>query len=288
MLASSLLAQQNSVWTIGLRAGADLVTDKAQPTTNLGPAASLELGYSHYWVIGNHVATGLRTGLSAGYHSVSNHAGYEDAYSRYDYYGNQMDYTISADRVNRQVRCLTLGVPLMWAWRFGGASLDVGTRAQLPLLGKVSQSVDNLHLSAYYPAYSVLVPDELIIGNVTEAMLHQQTTYTGLPTVSVLGSAELGYNWSLPSGGEFGLGVYADVEAWSYYKQHPAAAPSPLIDVANITNKVYPVPDVTIHIRPLGEHTRYMSFGITAHYSFVTSRRTSSSHSHYPCRCYTW
>lgn len=281
------------MWSIGLRAGADIVTDGANiQSRSLGSAASLQVGYRYYWPMGVSSAIGVRTGLGIGYHTVTNHDGWQDAYTRYDYYGNRMDYTISAAHIHRTVRCTMLDVPLMLAMRFGGVTIDVGARAHIPFSGRVSQSVEDLHMSAYYVSYNVKVPDELIIGNVTDAMLYQKKPYSDLPHLALSAAIEMSYEWELSNGHLFGLGLWLDVPAWSLQHISFDARPSvaPLIDVANITDPVSPVPDVTIGIRPLGNEPRAISVGLLLSYNFGSTYQTGARHRRYnhrtPCRCY--
>lgn len=269
------LLAQNSLWTLGVRAGATMVLDPSPAAMqSVGPAASFEASYTYYASAGSRVGIGLHVGAELGYRQVVNTSAYEDAYTRYDYYGNRMDYTVTASAISRSVRCFVLEVPLMIATRVKGFSLDVGIKPQLPISGRIAQSVNDLHLSAYYVPYAVTVPDELIIGNVTDAMLHQEAAYSDLPTLNLLASAVMGYDWSLPGGNRWGLGAYADVEAFAW-RRHPAlASPDPLVDVAPIRDMTYPVPNVTIHLRTLGRQPRYLCFGVRATYSFIT--RSSS------------
>lgn len=230
--------------------------------TSLGLSGGGDIAYTVLWEKSSNFSLGLKTGINAYYSSAKVSGAIDDHYTRTDYLGHNMEYTITgvATQTLQDVR---IGVPVMIAMAAKGFTVNLGVKNMLPIMGKGTQDVEKLDIVAYYDEYAVPVANELITGLATDEQLHQRTN--GLISRYALGlSAEIGYIGSLSGGHRLGVLLYVDyLPLYVSATSKAASAATPLVDVAAITNPDSPVPAVTIH--ELGKSLRGLqsvAFGI--------------------------
>jgi len=261
-----LQAEVTSQWIFGLRCGVENYWLQANPTlqTSHQPAGNLDIRYGFYGPSDKPTQFGLQLGLGLGYAKSTFKGDFQEQYTNTDYLELEMQYNTSAAYQNTLHR-LSLEVPLLVSMRSHGFVLGVGAKFQMPVWTQSRQSLSNVMVDAYYPRYDVHVPNELITGIVenTEssgANLWQNAKY------NVLVSLQTGYEWQVNPQHHIGLMVYVDYNVWNSYK--PTAAP--IIDVASISNIVYPVPDVVVKDAPsvLTQSLHPLQVGLSLYYAF--------------------
>ena len=251
---------------VGLAGGGGLHLTPADCVmkSNVGGGGALAFDYTFYKSF-DKVDLGLRTGLDLGYMYLPYHAEFAQQYSNMDYLGNQVDYTTSGvvDVVQNQ---LYASLPLMFALRTHGFICNIGVRLQMPFYQTGKQQLSNPLILAYYPKYDVTVTNELITGIVTDEQLSMPLASSPV-FLECYASAEIGYEHRLNAKGAIGCAVYVHAGVWNAL---PKATDKPVIQVAPITDKVKPVPAVTVNDTYTSLLTSYtpLQFGVKVYYAF--------------------
>lgn len=258
-------AESSSLWTFGLRGGGNIYMATGDVKSKLGGVGNFDFGYTNYWKTRD-VEIGVHTGLSVGY-CTSRFSGQNinSQFTNYDYLGNEMRYTVSAQSVKLDiVRQVQIEVPLMLALRINNVFINIGAKFMMPVDELYRQTMHDITIDAYYVRPDVHVINRLITGVADES----QINYTGkgcLPKYNVLLGTEIGYEWNIQGRNRIGLGVYADLSPWSSFS---TSATANVIEVSSINNPDYPPAQVTIH--PLcalsNKHMLYCDFGIKFYY----------------------
>ena len=233
-------------------------------TATIGGGGALAFDYAFYKSF-DKVDLGLRTGLDLGYMYLPYHAEFAQQYSNMDYLGNQVDYTTSGvvDVVQNQ---LYASLPLMFALRTHGFVCNIGVRLQMPFYQIGKQQLSNPLVQAYYPRYDVTVTNELITGIVTDEQLSMPLASSPV-FLECYASAEIGYEHRLNAKGAIGCAAYVHAGVWNAL---PKATDKSVIQVAPITDKVKPVPAVTVNDAYTSLLTSYtpLQFGVKVYYAF--------------------
>ena len=251
---------------VGLAGGGGLHLTPADCVmkSNVGGGGALAFDYAFYKSF-DKVDLGLRTGLDLGYMYLPYHAEFAQQYSNMDYLGNQVDYTTSGvvDVVQNQ---LYASLPLMFALRTHGFVCNIGVRLQMPCYQTGKQQLSNPLILAYYPKYDVTVTNELITGIVTDEQLSMSLASSPV-FLECYASAEIGYEHRLNAKGAIGCAAYVHAGVWNAL---PKATDKPVIQVAPITDKVKPVPTVTVNDAYTSLLTSYtpLQFGVKVYYAF--------------------
>lgn len=251
---------------VGLAGGGGLHLTPADCVmkSNVGGGGALAFDYAFYKSF-DKVDLGLRTGLDLGYMYLPYYAEFAQQYSNVDYLGNQMDYTTSGvvDITQNQ---LYASVPLMFALRSNGFVCNLGVRLQMPFYQIGKQQLSNPLVQAYYPKYDVTVTNELITGIVTDEQLSMPLASSPV-FLECYASAEIGYEHRLNAKGAVGFAAYVHAGVWNAL---PKATDKPVIQVAPITDKVKPVPAVTVNDAYTSLLTSYtpLQFGVKVYYAF--------------------
>ena len=251
---------------VGLAGGGGLHLTPADCVmkSNVGGGGALAFDYAFYKSF-DKVDLGLRTGLDLGYMYLPYHAEFAQQYSNMDYLGNQVDYTTSGvvDVVQNQ---LYASLPLMFALRTHGFVCNIGVRLQMPFYQTGKQQLSNPLVQAYYPKYDVTVTNELITGIVTDEQLSMPLASSPV-FLECYASAEIGYEHRLNAKGAIGCAAYVHAGVWNAL---PKATDKPVIQVAPITDKVKPVPTVTVNDAYTSLLTSYtpLQFGVKVYYAF--------------------
>ena len=270
---------QTSMLSIGVRGGGQTYLPDAalgasgEVKTAFGGAGTLDLRYTFYGNITDRLGIGFALGAGVGYGTAGVKGTNTDTYTNFDYLGNQMDYTTSAE-FKQTDRFARAEASLMAALRFGNVTLNIGPRFMLPFAASSSLTLSEASIDAYYPRYNVHVVNELITGRLETPITNNQSPITNYQ-YSILLAAELGYEWHLNDKSSLGLQAYIDVGVWN--NQSPITNnQSPLIAVSPITDAATPVPEVTVgSIEPLIADCRYLSFGVRAYYAFSVEKKAS-------------
>jgi hypothetical protein len=232
--------------------------------SNVGGGGALAFDYAFYKSF-DKVDLGLRTGLDLGYMYLPYHAEFEQHYSNVDYLNNQIDYTTSGllDITQNQ---LYASVPVMFALRTHGFVCNIGVRLQMPFYQTGKQQLSNPLILAYYSKYDVTVTNELITGIVTDEQLSMPLASSPV-FLECYASAEIGYEHRLNAKGAIGCAAYVHAGVWNAL---PKATDKPVIQVAPITDKVKPVPAVTVNDAYTSLLTSYtpLQFGVKVYYAF--------------------
>ena len=154
-----------------------------------------EINYSYLWDLMSEKEVGLYLGLHFAYGSPNmciSKPLEPYSYTNYDYLGNQIDYKISINHVKEKIGQLQIGIPAMVTGSVIKQRLHWagGFRVVFPLALKYDQTLD-ADISAYYPAYGVEVPNELVTGKIVDGKHY--VGKTSLPMMHFQVGGEISY-----------------------------------------------------------------------------------------------
>lgn len=222
----------------------------------LGELFAGEVNYSFLWPLPSENEVGLTVGLHLAYGSPNMRIPQPLApysYTNYDYLGNQIDYTISINRVKEEIRQLHVGIPMMATGTVLKQRLrwSGGVRVLFPFALKYEQTLD-ADILAYYPAYGVEVPNELVTGKIMEGKHFKGKT--SLPLMHFQVGGEVSYrlfykrpSYIFQSGKSVCLGVFAFF-TFATTRQHSATG-NPIVMV----NPIETAPPAEVVISPMNE-----------------------------------
>ncbi len=271
LLVPSLFAHTSQIG-LGLRGGGQMYVPSTnnEIKSNMGWVGGMDLRYTFYSPVTGEVDLGFVVGAGVGYGSTSIKGTNTDQYTNYDYLANRMDYTIDA-KYRQTDKFFQANASLLFAFRYGGLSVNLGPRFMLPFASSSSFTVNEAHINVYYPKYEVSVVDKLITG-VLETPYTSHITHHTLPRYSVLLGVEIGYEWDITDKFNAGVQLYADVSVWNSKLAIPSN-PLPMIEVAPITDASNPVPMVTVNpISGQISSMRYLDFGVRAFISISVAK----------------
>ncbi|MBR1808916.1 MAG: hypothetical protein IJ776_05980 [Paludibacteraceae bacterium] len=211
-------------FSIGVRGGvASLMHNNEDVMGNwkLGFDALLDLQYAYYFAhrADKKATHGILTGVSIGYSRspISNPINSDYSITGDD--GEQIDYHIEAANVDEKDGQLQIEVPLMYSLLVKGFFLNIGPKFMMPVFTHYNQTLTDPHVNAYFNDMGVTVSDEVITGYVEDNDLKTKGNWGKAKTkISIMATAELGYEWQLKSGNALGLGVYANYAPWNSFK----------------------------------------------------------------------
>ena len=264
--------------SIGVRGGGQTyLASTTDPSSSVqgtfGAAGTVDLRYTFYGCLTDRFGIGFTLGAGVGYGSTGIKGNHTDTYTNFDYLGNQINYTVSS--AFKQTNRFAKGeATLMASFCFGNVILNVGPRFMMPFSASSSLTITEAKIDAYYPAYNIHVVNEQITGKLETPYTNQKSQFKN-PKYSVLMCAELGYEWYFNAKSCLGFQLYADVSVWDK-KASPSPVtdnPSPLIQVAPITDALNPVPTIKVgDANPLISSRRYLDFGVRVYYAFSVSK----------------
>ena len=212
-------------FSIGVRGGvASLMHNNEEVMGNwkLGFDALLDLQYAYYFAhrADRKATHGILTGISVGYSRSPISNPINNDYSITGDDGEQIDYHIEAANVDEKDGQIQIEVPLMYSLLVNGFFLNIGPKFMMPVFTHYNQTLTDPHVSAYFNDMGVTVTDEVITGYVQDGDLKTKGNWGKSKTkISVMATAELGYEWKLKkSGNALGLGVYANYAPWNSFK----------------------------------------------------------------------
>lgn len=263
---------QTSALTVGARGGGTIL--------DAGGGGAIDLRYAWYGDLSGGCQLGLAAGAGIGYGQIKYKGSEHWTYSRTDYLGNAIDYTIDADYEHKN-RYASAEASLLAAFRISGFTMNVGPRFLLPFSRSAKLTISYADIVAYYPRYDVSIPNEEITGRLITP--YEQSCATTMPKYHLLLALEAGWEFVLDSRSSLGLQAYTDIGLWSSKTTSDEGAP--LIDVAPIEAVNTPAV-VTVHSASV-DPKRYIAVGVRVYYSFQLfssrSRRinTGDSRGHY-------
>lgn len=263
---------QTSTFAVGVRGGATL--------PDIGGTGTVDLRYSLYGDLNSGCQLGFAVGAGIGYGQVAYKGNEHASYTRMDYLGNTIDYTIDADY--KQVsRFANAEASLLMAFRMGGFTLNAGPRFMLPFVRSAVQTISHADIIAYYPLYNVSVPNEEITGKL--ATPYSQSCPSVTPSYHLLLALEAGWEFALSGNHILGLQAYADIGLWA--PKTTITTDVPLIDVAPIERTNTPA-EVSVHDASVAPK-RHIAVGVRIYYTFplLTERshriRTGDTRGHH-------
>ena len=259
LMLSPMMAQTSAL-VVGLRGGATIL--------DVGGTGMVDLRYAWYGDLIGGCHLGLAVGAGIGYGQINFKGSESLAYSRTDYLGNTIDYSIDAD-YKQANRFASAEVSLLAAFRVCGFTLNIGPRFMLPFGCSAKQTITRAEIVAYYPLYDVSIPNEEITGKL--ATPYSQSCTSVLPKYNLLLAAEAGWEFALSGNHSLGVQAYADIGLWS--------PKTTITDVPTFIN-VYPIEavntpaEVSVSAAPI-DPKRYIAVGLRVYYKFQLSSNRS-------------
>ena len=270
-ISCGIMAQPHYIG-VGLRGGAGTFLAKGDVQTFWEPNAWLDVQYS-YLLPHKDMQIGITTGLDFGYAGGGYKASHVDQFTNVDYLGQTIDYTNTVGSIVERTHSFALEIPVLFALHYKGLVFHAGIKVQVPCWYQYTQTMRNLNIDAYYRDYNVHVANELVTGKLPQ---DEYTTKGNrdVADVSILLSADLGYEWQVAPNDWVGLQAWFD---GSPYGHTAGGTTARIIDVAPITDT--PPAKVTVNtaIGSLTSQLNYLACGIKLSYRFdVLGHRNST------------
>jgi len=270
MLLSALSLQaQTSRIMIGLGGGLSTNQAKGQVDNLCYPMGTFNFGYSILGNVSDEAQLGFRTGLNATFAKFGNAVSLNESFTNVDYYGHQMDYTVTSRRVTYVQQRINLELPIMMAVRAKGLYFNFGAKVMLPVWNKYEQTIADPVISAYYPDYGVTVVNDVTTGLLTDEMMNTSGK-ADLPTLQIALAAEIGHVWQLNnSKSSLGFDIFVDYAPWNIGGTQDNS--KSVVEVAPLVNDCEQ-PKAAVTVNPLdmcnGFNYRTLNFGVKLVYTF--------------------
>ena len=259
-------------FSIGVRGGAASLMHKTETGKwNCGFNALLDLQYAYYWTkFGRPYDLGILTGLSVGYTQSGMQLGINDQFTVTTNEGDNIDYSLSAERIKENDGQIQLEVPLMFSLvMHNGFFFNVGPKFILPVYTPYKQTITNPNVDAYFQTEGVHVTNEVITGMVTDEQLKSKGTNANQFKVNITLTADLGYEWKLKNKDAFALGVFANYGLWNAFKN--TTADQSLISLTPPSSSSIATVDILSATDTYASKLGYFDAGIklTYHFNFL-------------------
>ena len=259
-------------FSIGIRGGAASLMHKTETGKwNCGFNALLDLQYAYYWTeFGRQYDLGILTGLSVGYTQSGMQLGIDDQFTVTTNEGDNIDYSLSADRVKENDGQIQLEIPLMFSLvMHNGFFFNVGPKFILPVYTPYKQTITNPNVDAYFQTEGVHVTNEVITGMVTDEQLNSHGTNANQFKVNITLTADLGYEWKLKNKDALALGVFANYGLWNAFKN--TTSDQSLISVTPPSSSSIATVDILSATDTYASKLGYFDAGIklTYHFNFL-------------------
>ena len=259
-------------FSIGIRGGAASLMHKTEAGKwNCGFNALLDLQYAYYWTeFGRQYDLGILTGLSVGYTQSGMQLGIDDQFTVTTNEGDNIDYSLSADRVKENDGQIQLEIPLMFSLvMHNGFFFNVGPKFILPVYTPYKQTITNPNVDAYFQTEGVHVTNEVITGMVTDEQLNSKGTNANQLKVNITLTADLGYEWKLKHKNALALGVFANYGLWNAFKN--TTSDQSLISVTPPSSSSIATVDILSATDTYASKLGYFDAGIklTYHFNFL-------------------
>ena len=259
-------------FSIGIRGGAASLMHKTEAGKwNCGFNALLDLQYAYYWTeFGRLYDLGILTGLSVGYTQSGMQLGIDDQFTVTTNEGDNIDYSLSADRVKENDGQIQLEIPLMFSLvMHNGFFFNVGPKFILPVYTPYKQTITNPNVDAYFQTEGVHVTNEVITGMVTDEQLNSKGTNANQLKVNITLTADLGYEWKLKHKNALALGVFANYGLWNAFKN--TTSDQSLISITPPSSSSIATVDILSATDTYASKLGYFDAGIklTYHFNFL-------------------
>ena len=259
-------------FSIGIRGGAASLMHKTETGKwNCGFNALLDLQYAYYWTeFGRQYDLGILTGLSVGYTQSGMQLGIDDQFTVTTNEGDNIDYSLSADRVKENDGQIQLEIPLMFSLvMHNGFFFNVGPKFILPVYTPYKQTITNPNVDAYFQTEGVHVTNEVITGMVTDEQLNSHGTNANQLKVNITLTADLGYEWKLKHKNALALGVFANYGLWNAFKN--TTSDQSLISITPPSSSSIATVDILSATDTYASKLGYFDAGIklTYHFNFL-------------------
>ena len=259
-------------FSIGIRGGAASLMHKTEAGKwNCGFNALLDLQYAYYWTeFGRQYDLGILTGLSVGYTQSGMQLGIDDQFTVTTNEGDNIDYSLSADRVKENDGQIQLEIPLMFSLvMHNGFFFNVGPKFILPVYTPYKQTITNPNVDAYFQTEGVHVTNEVITGMVTDEQLNSHGTNANQFKVNITLTADLGYEWKLKHKNALALGVFANYGLWNAFKN--TTSDQSLISITPPSSSSIATVDILSATDTYASKLGYFDAGIklTYHFNFL-------------------
>lgn len=264
-IAFSIPAYADQSFRIGLQLGGQYNAPKEKEALKNKPgfASTLCIDYVYAGATETKSGTidlGVRTGLEIGYSMPRfNRYFMDEPFEVRDYEDNIIQYTTSGI-TKIDAHQLSFGIPLMFTLRAKGIVFDFGPILRVSAVTRGKQILNESLIEAYFPAYGVTVPNELITGVVPEDQLEMKIS--SKPGLDLRLGTSIGYEFNE----RIGVQGYFRVNVWNLkvYRKEPIIEIDPLDDITQETtivtvNSGYPIANAN-HV-PL-------EFGVKLYYAF--------------------
>lgn len=264
-IAFSVPTYADQSFRIGLQLGGQYNAPKEKEALKNKPgfASTLCIDYVYAGATETKSGTidlGVRTGLEIGYSMPRfNRYFMDEPFEVRDYEDNIIQYTTSGI-TKIDAHQLSFGIPLMFALRAKGIVFDFGPILRVSAVTRGKQILNESLIEAYFPAYGVTVPNELITGVVPEDQLEMKIS--SKPGLDLRLGTSIGYEFNE----RIGVQGYFRVNVWNLkvYRKAPIIEIDPLDDITQETtivtvNSGYPIANAN-HV-PL-------EFGVKLYYAF--------------------
>lgn len=264
-IAFSIPAYADQSFRIGLQLGGQYNAPKEKEALKNKPgfASTLCIDYVYAGATETKSGTidlGVRTGLEIGYSMPKfNRYFMDEPFEVRDYEDNIIQYTTSGI-TKIDAHQLSFGIPLMFTLRAKGIVFDFGPILRVSAVTRGKQILNESLIEAYFPAYGVTVPNELITGVVPEDQLEMKIA--SKPGLDLRLGTSIGYEFNE----RIGVQGYFRVNVWNLkvYRKAPIIEIDPLDDITQETtivtvNSGYPIANAN-HV-PL-------EFGVKLYYAF--------------------
>lgn len=264
-IAFSVPTYADQSFRIGLQLGGQYNAPKEKEALKNKPgfASTLCIDYVYAGATETKSGTidlGVRTGLEIGYSMPKfNRYFMDESFEVRDYLDNIIQYTTSGI-TKIDAHQLSFGIPLMFALRAKGIVFDFGPILRVSAVTRGKQILNESLIEAYFPAYGVTVPNELITGVVPEDQLEMKIS--SKPGLDLRLGTSIGYEFNE----RIGVQGYFRVNVWNLkvYRKAPIIEIDPLDDITQETtivtvNSGYPIANAN-HV-PL-------EFGVKLYYAF--------------------
>ena len=259
-------------FSIGIRGGAASLMHKTETGKwNCSFNALLDLQYAYYWTeFGRQYDLGILTGLSVGYTQSGMQLGIDDQFTVTTNEGDNIDYSLSADRVKENDGQIQLEIPLMFSLvMHNGFFFNVGPKFILPVYTPYKQTITNPNVDAYFQTEGVHVTNEVITGMVTDEQLNSHGTNANQLKVNITLTADLGYEWKLKHKNALALGVFANYGLWNAFKN--TTSDQSLISITPPSSSSIATVDILSATDTYASKLGYFDAGIklTYHFNFL-------------------
>jgi len=264
---SMLQAQLSSRFMAGIGGGlAGMGRNDKIVKNDLGGSGVAKFNYTFTYdmtVIGLGVTTGLNVTYFYGRLKMDDHS---DDFVRFDYRGQQLNYTVTTSSVRYAQNAVHFEIPVMFAFKSEHAYFNIGAKFYFPLWNNYKQTISGVSIQAHSPSLDKTFIDDPSTG-VFPDELSVISGREDVDPVHVGFSMELGSVWEIRNGHSLGVELYVD--AISVGLCDNLYTGNNVVSVGNIT-KAGEQPAVTAYSLPkcYGFQSDFGKTGIRLVYSF--------------------